>query len=39
VVYYHNKESSFKWLKSRVPAIDDLVPVKEIEKEKEKENL
>jgi hypothetical protein len=32
VVYYHNRTSSLKWLKSKIPAMNNLVPGKEIEK-------
>lgn len=32
VVYFHNQRASLKWLKSKVPALDNCTPCKEIEK-------
>ncbi|MBB1355792.1 hypothetical protein [Pseudoalteromonas sp. SR45-5] len=32
VVYFHNKGASLKWLRSKIPAMGNLIPYKEIEK-------
>lgn len=32
VVYFHNRMSSFKWLESRIQAMDNLIPNAELRK-------